>query len=157
MDKQYILKTLKLKKLDELPEFYIKELSKLVLKNNPKPKKEAGIAETSDKYKLLLKLINQILVNIKKTPIKQLTEFKDIDRVDIINDINKDTLDKHSKVLCEHFDKWKIGYMRKTDNIVLNVVRNMIKDVGLKFVFKRKGISVGNNQTKMIFLYSIEI
>jgi hypothetical protein len=155
--KKDILKSLKIKKLDELPEKYLIQLHKLVLKDNPSPKKEIGVNKKSEKYKILLKLVNQILVNIGENPIKQLTEFKDVDRLKLIRDVNNNTLDDHATVFCEHFDKWKIGYMRKTDNLVLNVIRGLCKEINLKFTAKRKGIGIGNNQTKMVFLYSIEI
>ena len=75
--------------------------------------------------------------------------------IDIIKEVNKKTLDEQSTTIFTEYDKWKIGYMRKTDNIVLNVIRGMAKDNGLKFIVKRKGISLGNNQVKMSFLYSI--
>ena len=96
------------------------------------------VSKDSDKYKVLLKLINKILSNIGKDEIDDLTDFKDIDREDIIKDVNKTSLEDMEKELFAHFDKKKCGYYRKTDSIVLNCLRGMIKEINYSMTKKQK-------------------
>ena len=59
--------------------------------------KDGKITKDSEKYKVALKLVNKILVNLGKDEITDLTDFKDIDREDIIKDVNKKALDGLAK------------------------------------------------------------
>ena len=83
--------------------------------------------KNSDKYKVSLKLVNKILVNIGKEEIDELTKFVDIDREDIIKDVNMTTLTEMEGEVFQYFDKMKCGYYRKTGSIVLNRLRGMMK------------------------------
>ena len=94
--------------------------------------------KNTDKYKVALKFVNNILVNLEKDVIDDLTKFKDIDREDIIKDVNKKSLMDMEKELFAHFDKKKCGYYRKTDAIVLNCLRGIIKEAGFKLSFEQK-------------------
>ena len=114
--------------------------------------------KNSDKYKVALKFINQILTNLGKEQVDDLTKFVDIDREDIIKDVNKKSLDGMAKELFKHFDKNKSGYYRKTNAIVLNCLRNMMKELGYSLVKKQKGISTkidGKTYERSHMIYSI--
>ena len=75
------------------------------------------IEKDSDKYKVLLKLLNNILINIDKQEINDITDFKDIDREDIIKDVNLETLCEMEKELFnEHYNKKKCGYYKTKGN-----------------------------------------
>ena len=64
----------------------------------------ADTVDTSgEKYKVALKFINKILVNLEKEEIDELTDFKDIDREDIIKDVNKETLKEMEGEIFKHF------------------------------------------------------
>ena len=129
---------------------------KSVKKNNKikkeKPKKQ--IDKTTDKYKLALKLINKILLNIGVSEIDCLTKFQNIDREYIIKVENKIILDDMADKLFEHFDKKKCGYYRKTDYIVLNCLRGMMKELGLEMYIDKKTICK-NTILKTHSFYSI--
>ena len=102
--------------------------------------KDSKVTKDSDKYKVALKLVNKILINLGKDEIDDLTNFKDIDREDIIKDVNKQALDGLAKEIFKHYDKKKCGYYRKTDALVLNVLRGMMKDAGFEMTKKQKGV-----------------
>ena len=96
------------------------------------------IDHTGEKYQVLLKFVNKILLNIDEPKIDKLTDFKDIDREDIIKDVNKQALDDMQKELFAQFNKKNCGYYRKTPAIVLNCLRGMMKEIGLNMVKKQK-------------------
>ena len=79
----------KLEKLKELSDEDIDKIyNKYVLPKKPKkvaPKSIKIIDTTTPKYKTLLKLVNKLLVKMKKPKISTLTEFVNIKRQDIIN------------------------------------------------------------------------
>ena len=76
-----------------------------------KTKIKIKIEKDSEKYQVTLKLLNKILVNLGKEEIDDFTKFKDIDREDIIKDINVEALREMEKELFTvHYDKKKCGY-----------------------------------------------
>jgi hypothetical protein len=112
----------------------------------------------SNKYKLMLKLVNKILVNINKPQIDDLTKFIDIDREDIIKETNTKILDDMADELFEEFNKSSSGYYRKTNAIVLNCLRGMCKELGFQFNHKRKEKSEtinGKSYKRTHLLYSM--
>ncbi|QKF94781.1 hypothetical protein QKU48_gp1323 [Fadolivirus algeromassiliense] len=115
-------------------------------------------APDSNKYKIALKLVNLILVNIGKEEVDDLTKFKDIDREDIIKDVNKKSLQDMESELFPLFNKKKVGYYRKTDGLVLNCLRGMMKDIGFEMHKVQKGKMVifdGKSYEKTCMIYCI--
>lgn len=106
------------------------------------------IDKTSDKYQIVLKLINVFLVNMKKDKINDLLEFKDIDRKLLMSDKNKNAFTKMENKIYEQFDKTKCGWYRRktTKNYMLTVIRYICADIGLHFTFKQKEIYVTVNE-----------
>ena len=114
----------------------------------------------SDKYKIALKFVNAILVNIGKSEIDELIKFNNIIREDIIKDINKETLNAMESDIFALFDKKKCNYYRKTDAIVLNCLRGMMKELGYKLFKKKKEISEyvnGKSLKRSRMIYSINL
>ena len=103
---------------------------------------------------MLLKFSNKILENIGKLLITDMTEFKNIDRADIVKDINKQTLTIMEKEICEIFDKTKCRLYAKTNGIVMNCFRAMVKDVGLTLTISKKCISK-NTVMKTHYYYTV--
>ncbi len=117
------------------------------------------IDKTSDKYKVALKLVNKILKNIGKDEIDDLTKFVDIDREDIIKEVNKKALDDMEKEIFALYDKKKCGYYRKTDALVLNCLRGMMKEAGFEFNYEQKDRHEeinGKSFRKTFLLYAIK-
>lgn len=112
------------------------------------------IDKTTDKYKVLLKFTNRILENIGKSQITDMTEFKNIDRIDIVKDANKQILLSMENELFKMFDKKKCGYYTKSNNIVLNVFKRMCKDIGLSWHIHKTSLSK-NNYVKYHSFYTI--
>lgn len=92
------------------------------------------VTTDSEKYKIALKFINILLNNLNMTQINSLTEFKDVDREDIIKEVNKKSFDDMASEIFNHYNKKKCGYYRKTDALVLNCLRGMMKEIGLELV-----------------------
>lgn len=136
----------------ELSEEEIDVIIDNIKKKNKKKKplkavKVSVVDTTSNKYKVLLKFVNKILVNIGEERITDLTDFKNIDRLDIILPKNKRILNEMSPELFKHFKKMSQFY-KKTDTIVLIVLRGLCKQIGLKMAYVRKDVGeVLNNQS----------
>lgn len=128
---------------DDLSEFDEKTINLILAKKNipkddtKKPAKKINkeIDKTTDKYKMVLKFVNKILENLGKNQVDDLLDFKNIDKEDIIKDINKQTLVSMEKEIYQVFDKRKLGNhnRNKVDHYILSVLRAMAKDIGLKF------------------------
>jgi hypothetical protein len=110
--------------------------------------------KNSDKYKITLKLINIILVNLGKDETEDFTDFKNIDRVDILKDDHKEQFDEISEEIYKLFTKIKCGYYKKKDNIIYNSLKYMCKDLGYKLQSKNKSIQK-NKINNTYILYSI--
>jgi hypothetical protein len=82
-----------------------------------------------EKNTLILKYVNGLLKNAGKNEIDDLTEFKNIDRSDIVLEDNVKHLETMAKELFKLFDRNKCRYYPKTaKSRPLNVLRGMIKD-----------------------------
>lgn len=92
----------------------------------------------SDKYKVLLKFVNNILANIGKSKINNLNEFIDIDREDIIKDVNIKMLKNMEDEIFKYYNKHKCGYYRKSDTYVLNCLRGMLKQMNIEISYKQR-------------------
>ena len=117
------------------------------------------VDKDSDKYKVILKLINKILINIGKDEIDDLTKFNNIDREDIIKDINKKILTDMESELFPLFNKKNSGYYRKIGNsYVLNCLRGLLKEMDYEFTYEQKERSEtinGKSFRRKHFFYSI--
>ena len=104
---------------------------------------DIGVDMNSDKYKITLKFVNKLLENIGYKKINDLTEFKNINRDDIIKNKNKKSLDAMEKEFLKYFDKSDIGWYRKAsvDYYILTFLRSVCRCIGLKFNFDKKDIS----------------
>jgi len=99
------------------------------------------ISKDDDKYKLALKFVNVILKNIGKDEVDDLTKFKDVDREDIIKDVNKNSFNDIADELFKNFNKKKCSYYRKTDTQILNCLRGMMKELGHELTYVQKDIN----------------
>lgn len=113
-----------------------------------------------EKTKVALKFINVILANLGKPAINSLTEFTDVDREDIIKEVNKKSFDDMQDELFSCFDKKKCGYYRKTDAQVLNCLRSMMKDLGYEMTYDQKDryeVIDGKSYKRSHSFYSINL
>jgi len=117
------------------------------------------VDKDSDKYKVTLKFVNKILTNLEKQIIDDLTDFRDIDRVDMLKDVNKQTLKDMEAEIFQHYNKNSCGYYRKSESMIVNCLRHMVKALGLQLVRKQKDVShviEGVNFRKTHIFYSIQ-
>lgn len=134
-------------------------MSEIDTMKDKKDNKNEKITKDSDKYKILLKLLNKILKNIGKNEINDITKFINIDRDDIIKDVNKKALDDMQKELFKLYNKKNCGYYNKSSGIVLNCVRGMIKEAGYEFEYEKKEeykMIDGVKYRKTLLLYTIK-
>ena len=130
-----------------LSDKYIKLLyNEFVINPNKKSNKNVTkkipslIDTTTNKYKILLLFINKILLNIDKEPITNLTQFKNINREDIILPKNIPILEDLAPELFKQYNKKQSGYYRKSKNIVHCVIRNLVKELGMSYCSEKKNI-----------------
>jgi len=92
------------------------------------PIKDNEYNEYNEKYKVTMKFINAILNNIGKEPIVDLAKFVDIDRLDLMKDINKTTLESMESEIFQYFDRRKCRYDLPSKNTVLNCLQVMLHE-----------------------------
>lgn len=132
-------------------------MNNIVKENNKKIIEEKQIDKTTDKYKVLLKLINKILASIGKEKIDDLKQFKCINRDDLISDTVEQIYNIMEKELFNAFDKRKCSwYNRKNvNNYVLTFLRAAVYDIGLDFKLSHTCKHINMKAVNYIF-YSIE-
>lgn len=115
------------------------------------------IDTTSDKYKMALKFVNRILKNLGKEEIDKLTDFKNIDRLDIIKEENAKLVEEMTDDIFTCFDKVTCRYYRrgKIQHYILTLLRFMCKGIGYDFTFKKKEIQT-NGVRNSHYFYSVQ-
>jgi len=89
-------------------------------------------------YKLLIKLLNIVLTNMKLKKIKVASEFTNINRINIIDPNIRPLFDTMSKKIFENFDKLKCGYYNlKSPSAVLNCIRGMCKTLNITIEWRK--------------------
>jgi len=118
-----------------------------------------NINKNSDQYRVALKFVNKILVNLNKEEIDDFIKFINIDREDIIKDCNKQSLIDMEKELFPIFDKKASGYNKPdSKSFVLNVLRSFMKVIGYKLTYKKKDKYeqiIDKSYKRTHYLYSI--
>jgi hypothetical protein len=129
-----------------------------VIKKATKQKVIQKVDKNNAKYIVLLKLLNGILENIGKDQITEVTQFVDISRTDIIKQENVDILKTMTKELFPLFNKNRCHY-GKSDSFVCNCLRDLVKQIGYCFSYKKKDVYVdvnGKNFRNTDMIYSIK-
>jgi len=158
-DKEFIIKN-----LDELSGDYIDIIKKKIKAEITKQKRrEKEIASKSVihkntdtfQYRLLVKLLNGILVNMKMKKIKFANEFKNINRLNIIDPGVKPIFDAMRDDIFKNFNKLKCGfYYLESPSAVLNCIRGMCKTLNIILEWK-KYEKRANSVTHTDIIYSI--
>ena len=104
-----------------------------------KKPKNSKISKDDEKYKVTIEFLNNILEVLGKKEIKEITEFKDIKRDDLLNDSCKKILDKHLDNIVKQFGKTKIYYCNRKNitTYILTILRNIITLCGYSFISKK--------------------
>jgi len=129
------------------------------LQNIDNKQDKPKITNGSDKYKVLLKFVNKILVNIDKEEIDDLTKFINIDREDIIKDVNIKALNEMAPELFVHYNKQSSRFYNKSNAYTLNCLRGLLKEAGFKFTYVSKEVYEdfnGKSARRSHILYSIK-
>ncbi len=114
------------------------------------------------KYNLVLELVNKILVNMNKSIINNLEEFKDIVRQDVITEANYKAVEEMEENILKYFDKAKSGYYQKKRsgiNYSVNFLRGLLRQINYELENMKKDMSVninGINYRKTFMIYSIK-
>lgn len=113
------------------------------------------------KLKIALKFVNKILTNLGKDEITELTDFKGIDRLDIIKPENKQVALDMEDEIFKVFSKSKCGYYtrNKVKNFILTLLRGMASELGYIFESSQADVSVvinGENFRKTHMFYSFK-
>lgn len=131
-------------------DIYNKNCIKLINKDNEemaKLKNAKHIDKTDPKYIMGFKVIKAIVKNINGLEINELNEFKDIDRVLIIMDSNKQIIEGMSseffKVFTKTSFKW---YTRKTTKAyAMTFIWYLCNELGYHLIRKQRDITENVN------------
>lgn len=162
LTKQDKLDKLNIKSHSSLPDEYIDLLYReFVYKKEEEERKKNSIIhvdKTTERYKLLLEYTNNILENMGRNPIDDVTEFQRIDREDIVTEKNKKMAEGMKKRLNKHFDKAKNVYATSKGKNTLphNLLRGLCKEVGVGYV-GIKGTKWRDKTLKSKYMYSINL
>jgi hypothetical protein len=152
-----------MEKLDDHTKIYLYNRYKNIKNKNNKSKKDIikknimMVAKESPKYQIILVFINKILENIGKNKINNLTDFIDIDRLDILKQVNIDTFIQMESEILKYYDKKNIGWYarNRTKHYILVFLRKVCIELGLIFKSIQKEKSI-KGYKKTYFLYSIK-
>ena len=114
-------------------------------------------SDTTEKYQVLLKFVNKILSNIGKEPIDNLTDFKEIERADIIKEENYESLVESKDEIFAHFNNKKCGWYRrsKTQTYILTFLRYALGEINLKLTYReQKKQTNGHVVSTMLYTFS---
>jgi len=118
------------------------------------------VDKTSEKYKIALKFVNKMLENMGRAQIEDLTEFKNVDRNDVLTESNTKILESIENEIWEYHEKVKCGAYHKSGNRTLNVLRGLIRENGMKLCYAKReitektGVNKGFRRTH--YIYHIE-
>ena len=98
------------------------------------------IDKNSPKYKLTLDFINDLMVQMGKERIKNLTEFKDIKRDDLLTDECNEIMERYLERFISTFGKTTIIYRtkNKVGAYILTLLKSTVSHIGYNFIPKQK-------------------
>jgi len=95
-----------------------------------------------DMYKkqIALKFVNRILRNLGRHEINELSEFKNINKLEITKNDNITIVSDLENEIYKTFGKHECGYYRRslTCKHLITMLRGMCKNLGYKFLGKRR-------------------
>lgn len=100
----------------------------------------------SEKYSILLKLLNKILVNINKAVITDVIQFKNIKRDELILEENEKIWDEMKDEIFKYFNKYslKSGQKSHIKYYLLTILKSMCDELFFNFKSKSVKEKVGN-------------
>ena len=156
-------------KQNKIPEYFVCPLSdkhlqdleekRKIVEADRKKKYEGQDLDPKDtiQYQRVLDFVNDLLVNMNRHPIIDLTDFKYINRLDIIKPENLIILKKHeARLFCKGvFSRKECNYKKERENLVLIVLRAMTNALGFKLDYEKKDIWGPNAKPISQSYYSI--
>jgi hypothetical protein len=153
--------------IDDLSENKLNKLykayEKIINESDEETNDESSSSEEDNiikkKEKLLLKMINKILENSEKETITKLTDFKNINREDIIS--QSKIYEKMEHKLFKVFDKKECGWYQriKIKNYILSFLKKAVGSIGYEFISEQKELPIkidGVNYRKAFTFYTIK-
>ena len=131
------------------------------LENYFKNKSNINKIENTPKYKILLKILNDILVNVGKKEIEKITDFQHISREDIILEKNEKYIDEITDEILEYYNKADIMFYQKKSikTYTLSFIKNACSLLGFQLVSAKKDTTItgvnGKKEKTFITYYSI--
>lgn len=134
--------------LDQLYNTFIAKESTL---NKDTDKNETTIKKHDPKHIMLLKFLNAVLECLGKENINDPTEFKNVNKDDIVNQCSN-LVDIYLEEIAKIFDKANISYYNRksTKTYVITLLRKMTRLCGYEWEMKRR------YKTKMIDSYNFK-
>ena len=99
--------------------------------------------KTEEKYKILIKLLNKLLINMGKNEITDACEFKNIKRSDLITEKNEKIYEEMKEEIGNYYNNLKYRQKGIIKHYLLTIIKIMCNEIYLEFeskpIRKRKG------------------
>ena len=88
-----------------------------------------------EKCDILLKILNRILVNINREPIKDFIDFREVKRSELLIEANEKLVEEMADEIFKYFNKVRARYSKREtiDHYLLTLLRCMCDEVFLIF------------------------
>lgn len=150
------LKEMGVAKLEDIPEAFVNELYRRYKQEQLKKQQiDLKIDETADACKYILNYINILFKNCGKQPINSFSEFKNIERNDLICTANEQYVLDNRKQIYKDFGKTPACmYSKSHKGRCIGLLKFLLHRVGLGLIKTQKCIEVDTYRKTHIF-YSI--
>jgi len=115
-----------------------------------KKSKYEKVDNDSTTYKLTLNLLNDLLKQFGKNPITEITQFRDIDRNNLLDSKCDEILNAHINEIINHFGKTRIRYNTRSESncYVLSLIKYLTSLCGYTFSSTRSNYLVKDSHGK---------
>ena len=111
-----------------------------------------------EKYQVLLKYLNRLLVNMGNNPIQDVRDFKNIKKNDLLTEENDKVFEDMKEEIYRYYGKYNLRYDQKNTikNYMLTLLKTMCGELFLNFYSKtiRKKV---DNKTVAYIMYDITL
>lgn len=125
---------------DKLTTRYINVLYKEIMNESQREiAMKKYIPPKKEQYDIIMILLNKILKNCGKPEIAHALDFREINKIDLLNEKNINLIDEMKDDIFKHYDKNDSGYYRRANikNYLLTFLRYACKELKMKFTSKK--------------------
>jgi hypothetical protein len=116
-----------------------------------KPKTDK-VSNDDERYVLTLQILNAVLAKLNKPKINNITEFKNMDKEDLLKSECKNIICSHYQIILDLFKKYGVTefFQLKGNIYVINFVRFLAINCGYNFVSMQKEVRKRTDKHKYV-------